>query len=439
MSKITHRGALGALAAAAMTLTLAPMASAEVVDPDLPLIPGIAEVESASVIRIADRDRIGTAIEAAQTRSDYGWNVPGPNIFQCSGGFATAPQYEGRRAWLPLGTVIEVNALGTWNDWSDTVECTVVKGPDRYSGIDIVVARSDDYSDALAATPLADVLDAPVLINPTDELDPRNADEIARLAQGRNMVTVHILGGTNALSADVEEAIDDVIAAPFVWSNTLRYQGIDRYETAVNIAKVTVDFYGIESGADSFNVNPYITTGINFPDALAAGAAAAANDGVVLLTKGEAMDSRGFTEDFLVDLNDWVADTEFWWDVNTTETFAVGGPAHRALVANDVRFVEAYDGADRYETATLTAEGTFGDPSFFAVVSGMNYPDAVVASAYIANADGPLLLSAPDALTPVTAAYLADNVDNGQMVVTFGGPGSMSKAVTEAISDIFDY
>jgi len=202
---------------------------------------------------------------------------------------------------------------------------------------------------------------------------------------------------------------------------------------------VTVDFYGIESGADSLNVNPYITTGINFPDALAAGAAAAANDGVVLLTKGEAMDSRGFTEDFLVDLNDWVADTEFWWDVNTTETFAVGGPAHRALVANDVRFVEAYDGADRYETATLTAEGTFGDPSFFAVVSGMNYPDAVVASAYIANADGPLLLSAPDALTPVTAAYLADNVDNGQMVVTFGGPGSMSKAVTEAIADIFDY
>ena len=69
----------------------------------------------------------------------------------------------------------------------------------------------------------------------------------------------------------------------------------------------------------------------------------------------------------------------------------------------------------------------------------MNYPDAVVASAYIANADGPLLLSAPDALTPVTAAYLADNVDNGQMVVTFGGPGSMSKAVTEAIADIFDY
>lgn len=434
MSNFTRRGALGSLAAAAMIITLAPMASAEVVDPDLPIIPGIAEVESASVIRIADRDRIGTAIEAAQTRSDWGWNVAGPNIFQCSGGRATAPWYEGRVSHLPLGTVIQVLATGTFDPF-DQVDCTTVKGPDWFSGIDIIVARSDDYSDALAATPLADVLDAPVLINPTATLDPRNAAEIARLAQGRDMVTVHILGGTNALSAGVEASIDAIVGV----DNTLRYQGIDRYETAVNIAKVTVDFYGIESGADSFNVNPYITTGTNFPDALAAGAAAAANDGVVLLTKGEGMDSRGFTEDFLIDLNDWVADTEFWYDINTTETFAVGGPAHRALVANDIRFVKAYDGATRYETAVLVAEGTFTNPQFFAVVSGENYPDAVVASAYIANADGPLLLSAPNALTPATAAYLAANVDNGQMVVTFGGPGSMSQAVTDAISDIFDY
>ncbi|NCD21189.1 MAG: cell wall-binding repeat-containing protein, partial [Actinobacteria bacterium] len=385
------------------------MASAEVVDPDLPLIPGIAEVESASVIRIADRDRIGTAIEAAQTRSDWGFRVEGWNIWQCSGGDATNWLYNGSLAFLPLGTVIEVPAITT-PDQKDRVECTVVKGPDRYSGIDIIIARSDDYSDALAATPLADVRDAPVLINPTATLDPRNAAEIARLAAGRDRVVVHLLGGTNALSAAVETAID---AIPGV-DVTSRLQGIDRYETATNIARVTVEHYGIESGASLENVNAYVTTGINFPDALAAGAAAAANDGVVLLTKGEALDSRGFTEDFLIDLNDWVNDTDpilfHRIDINTTETFAVGGPAHRALVANDIRFVEAYDGADRYETATLAAEDTFGDPSFFAVVSGMNYPDAVVASAYIANADGPLLLSAPDALTPVTAAYLADNV-----------------------------
>ncbi|NCD18253.1 MAG: cell wall-binding repeat-containing protein, partial [Actinobacteria bacterium] len=383
----------------------------------LPLIPGIAEVESASVIRIADRDRIGTAIEAAQTR-DWGWAYgPDTLIWQCTGGLSV---WDGGEvdpdSDFELGDTILVPIKA--EDMDDLkkakpkdrdkflVECTVVPAPAETTGINIIVARSDDYSDALAATPLADVLDAPVLINPTDELDPRNAAEIARLAGDRDSVVVHLLGGTNALSAAVETAIDDIAGV----GGTTRLQGIDRYETAVNIAWVTVQNYAIESGATLENVNPYVTTGINFPDALAAGAAAAANDGVVLLTKGEALDSRGFTEDFLVDLNDWVAHTEFWWDVNTTETFAVGGPAHRALVANDIRFVEAYDGADRYETATLAAEGTFGDPSFFAVVSGMNYPDAVVASAYIANADGPLLLSAPDALTPVTAAYLADNV-----------------------------
>lgn len=439
MSKILRRG-VALAGAAALTLTLAPFASAAVIDPDLPIT--IEPVAGASVYRIADRDRIGTAIEAAQSRDDWGsgatrliWDCDGVNQTWLDGQpVVNTPT----RQWQ-VGDQVQMPAPGMGHDAQ--VTCTVISAPAGQQNMDIIIARSDDYADALAATPLADVLDAPVLINPTAALDARNAAEIQRLAGLRGnkvRVTVHLLGGTNALSHAVENAIDAIPGVDY----TLRYQGIDRYETAVNIAWVTVQAYGILSGADIYNINPYVTTGTNFPDALAAGAAAADNDGVVLLTAGEQMDKRGFTDQFLTDLNDWVNDDSGpWWlqDINTNENFAVGGPAVRALRAADVRVAAEYNGRDRYETAVLVAEGTFDDPTNFAVVSGQNYPDAVVASAYIANADGPLLLSHPTYLTKVTADYLAANVDNGDVVVTFGGTGTLTPAVTQQIAALFNY
>ena len=65
-----------------------------------------------------------------------------------------------------------------------SIECTVVEAGilDRGDRLDIIVGRVDEYSDTLAAVPLADVLDAPILLNPSDELDPRVATEIQRLA-----------------------------------------------------------------------------------------------------------------------------------------------------------------------------------------------------------------------------------------------------------------
>lgn len=436
MSKNLRRG-VATLGVGALALTLAPFSSADVIDPDLPIT--IQPVAGASVYRIADRDRIGTAIEAAQSRNDWGrgatqlvWDCDGNNVTPFDGRPVNTNRWEeGDQIQVPVTLP---------NPTNNQVTCTAVTAPAGQQFMDIVVARSDDYADALAATPLADVIDAPVLINPTATLDARNAAEIRRLAglRGNAFVTVHLLGGTNALSHDVENAIDAVQGVDL----TLRYQGIDRYQTAVTLGAVTVQFYGIESGANIRNINPYVTTGVNFPDALAAGAAAAENDGIVLLTRGEQMDRRGFTEDFLTELNTWVNDDQGpWWlqDVNTTENFAVGGPAVRALRAADVRVAAEYDGRDRFETATLTASDTFDDPSNFAVVSGWNYPDAVVASAYIANSDGPLLLSDPKRLTPVTASYLSANVDNGDKVITFGGTGTLSVGVTQAIADLFNY
>ncbi|HBI55793.1 MAG TPA: hypothetical protein DDY38_03070, partial [Firmicutes bacterium] len=60
----------------------------------------------------------------------------------------------------------------------------------------VVLARGDDYADALAGVPLAYQLNAPILLTHTNRLITSTKDEIIRL--GANKVI--ILGGTGAVS-----------------------------------------------------------------------------------------------------------------------------------------------------------------------------------------------------------------------------------------------
>ena len=447
MSNKIRRGAIATLAAGAMSLSLVPSAFAALDDSDgaPPVIVPEEEISEAEVFRIADVDRIATAIEASQSRTDWGQIYSNTQlVWDCSvSGFWMDGMPVFHDGWEVGDYYFPVWDSPHQPRPSDPqVRCEVVEGETTTWGkMDIIVARADEYSDALAAAPLADVVDAPILLNPTASLRADVAAEIERLADVANgdgdregWVTVHLLGGTNALSHDVENAIDRIDGV----DRTLRYQGIDRYQTAVNIAEVTVDSYGLESGADGNDVNVYLTTGINFPDALAAGAAAANNDGVVLLTKGTVLDSRNFTDQFLIDLELWVDDDR--WDINTSEIFAAGGPSATAAADFDIRLADEFVGVDRYETATLTAEGVFDldldGVDNFAVVSGEGFADALVASGYIANLDGPLLLTRATSLTDVTADYLFDNVEDGDRIFTFGGPDSLRLAVTDAIRDL---
>lgn len=459
MSIKIGRGAVAALAAGAMAVTLGSAASADVIDEDNPIISvPVAKVGSATLHRIADADRIRTAVKASQSANWGSVHTVYKNEWSCEGNY---PQntWDGASTKQATGTKIMVPVYVGKGKWI-AVECTsVVASETSYGRMDIIVARADDYPDALAAATLADVLDAPILLHPTNLVDndsrpdhtsmglhPAVEAEIARLAGkvDKGQVTVHVLGGTGAISHDVENAID---AIPGV-DRTFRYQGVNRYDTATNIANVTVGAYGIESGASLRDVNVYLTTGENFPDALSAGAAAAENDGVVLLTKGEGWDQDGFTRGFLDRLRDWVND-DAWWIRNTSEIFAVGGPAVRAASGSDgVDLAAGYSGVNRYETAELVARGTFDDPSHFGIVSGEIFADAVIGSGFMANADGPLLLTENDSLNEYTASYLRDNeegyvppqpnVDNGDTIVVFGGGQSVSMNVSNQVKALLD-
>ncbi len=131
---------------------------------------------------------------------------------------------------------------------------------------DVLVARSDDFADALSASNLSVVTGAPLLLTRRDQLSPGTATALADLAPDK----VWVIGGTAAIQPDVEADLSGRA------DTVERVKGSNRYATAAAVAAV--------ARASGQDVMPTIlASGANFPDALAAGPAAAKLGGRLLL------------------------------------------------------------------------------------------------------------------------------------------------------------
>jgi hypothetical protein len=274
------------------------------------------------------------------------------------------------------------------------IEISKAALPDAELADSVLLASAAGFADALAGTSLAVARNGVVLLTPPDSLDPRVTAEIGRVLQPDG--TVFVLGGPAAVSPAVVEALD---ANGF---RSVRLGGADRYETAVVIARL------IDSPSAA-----YLATGRDFPDALAAGAAAGVTGGVVLLTDGPVLPDV----------------TRTYLGSQRLSAVAVGGDAARAMPS-----AERIVGADRYETAALLADAVLIEPTTVAIASGEGFPDAVAGGAHVAALGGALLLTRADALPEPTATWLAAAPIVSPFV--YGGPAVISDAVVEGIDQI---
>lgn len=261
----------------------------------------------------------------------------------------------------------------------------------------VVIARSDTFADALAGAPLAVAKGGPLLLNPPGGIDPSVRAELRRvLPRG---ATVYLLGGAHGISALAPIDLNNE------GYNVVRIAGADRFETAVLVAR---------QGVGDPEVL-FVTTGLDFPDALAAGAAAGSRHGAVLLTAGPTVPP--VVASYLSEHPD-------------TPRFAVGGPA----AAADPHAV-AVVGTDRYDTARRVAQTFFDHPFAVGIASGETFPDALSGGANVGLAGAPLLLSPAAQLAPTTASYLQANRDSIALAVLYGGPRALSGAVELAVQD----
>ena len=130
------------------------------------------------------------------------------------------------------------------------------------------VARGDLYPDALAVSPVAYALGAPILLVRPDELPESTVDVISEMG----IASVVVAGGTSAVGVSVAGGIAEAGAT------IKRINGADRYETAAMFAE-----YAVGQGWASYTVTG-LATGAAFPDALSGGAALGQINGVLLLT-----------------------------------------------------------------------------------------------------------------------------------------------------------
>lgn len=195
-----------------------------------------------------------------------------------------------------------------------------------------------------------------------------------------------------------------------------RLAGADRFATAAAVSAA--------SFAPGVPV-AYVATGDNFPDALAAGAAAAHHGGPVLLVRSNGV--PGATSSELARLR-------------PQRIVVVGGPsvisdgvveALRGYATTGV--IERLAGTNRYGTAAAVSAHTFapGVPVAF-VATGTNYPDALAGVAAAGVAGGPILLTQPDALPADTVAELS-RLAPGRIVV-LGGPSVVFDPVVAGLA-----
>jgi hypothetical protein len=282
---------------------------------------------------------------------------------------------------------------------ADRLETAIAVSQELYpvagSASAVVLARADDFADALAGTPLAVAVNGPTLLTPTGALDHRTRAELGRVLPTGG--TVHVLGGPTAVG---EAVTDDLLDHGYAVE---RLAGTDRYDTAVMIAEAL--------GAPD---TVLIARGEAFPDAVAAGAAAAAADGAVLLTTDDA--SHPATDAYLA-------------RHNPTVRVAVGGPAARAYPG-----AEAVVGTHRWETARLVAERFFDRPTAIGIARSDAFPDALTGGVMAGNRGAPLLLTEPTRLSADAVAYLCGNVGTTTLVDVFGGRGAISSAVLATVA-----
>ncbi|WP_281964962.1 cell wall-binding repeat-containing protein [Serinicoccus marinus] len=286
--------------------------------------------------------------------------------------------------------------------WSTASELAVEAFP---QGADTVyVASGLAFPDALAGGALAGSDEAPVLLTQPDSLPAATRMALQQLGPD----SIVVLGGEGAVNGDVMTALAE-------YADVERLAGDNRYETAVEVSQTQTD------DADVV----FLASGKDYPDALAAAAAAGMEDASVLLTRPDLLPNATAAElERLSPETVYVIGGE--GAVSSTVATAAGAAAGEVV---------RLGGTNRYGTAAAVAEEFFPTPApgvFLA--TGVEFPDALAAAPVAAMNTMPVLLTRPDMLPSPTVDVMTSL--RAQMVHIVGGYGAVELSVQETLEDV---
>lgn len=319
----------------------------------------------------------------------------GTGVFVAYSGQDVTPEPEGPET---------VERLGGGDRFETAATAALSVYPD---GADVVyVATGRDFPDALTSAAAAGYQDGPVLLTQNDRLPLATRAALESLEPAEIIVS----GGSGAVSDEVLSALED-----YTSGSVTRLSGGDRFATAAAIA---TRFDSPET--------VFVATGLDYPDALAAGARAGALGAPVLLVQQDRIP---------------LSTAAALGDLSPESIVVVGGTGS---VSNDVLGdlgayatgeVTRVSGGDRYATAAaLSAELEASELGF--VATGQDWPDALGAAALAGHLEAPVLLVQSDRVPLVTTTEL-ERLEAPHLRIV-GGTGAIQEVVREAL-EALDY
>lgn len=295
----------------------------------------------------------------------------------------------------------------------------------------VVLATGLKFSDALAASPLAGKLDAPILLTPRTSLSPYTAAELRRMYTGRDHAVIYAVGSAYYMPGGVVNAARATVQAVLNTSGTVEVRligGADDFALARSVAT--------QVGAPTSG--PFANTAIiasysAFADALSMSPLAAKHGIPILfvsastipLATQQALAGLGIKHCIIAGGPGTVGPAVEWW--LESKGYRGAGVADNSMSSPDTRLW----GATRYDVSANAARYgvAYGgmDGSGLFVASGLVWPDALAAGPLGGKQSHPVLLvQGRDLhLSPPSASYLGSRRDDPPAVTFFGGFGTI--------------
>lgn len=271
----------------------------------------------------------------------------------------------------------------------------------------MILARGDDYPDALAGAVLANSPQAkgPLLLTDSASLSEGVLAEIQRLGANK----VYLLGGTGAVSPAVEATLK-------AQNLTVeRLSGEDRYQTAAAIALKAVPQA----------TQAYLASGNSFADALSISSYAANKNIPLLLSEQKTVPE--------VTLNALKT-------LGVTNVALIGGegvlePSVEDTLKAQGISVTRMSGVDRYATNLDVLNKLTYDRSSIYVATGEDFPDALAGAVLAAKQNNPILLVPKNAedLSSNSVSYLSAQRTSGASFTLLGGLGVISSGLESLV------
>ena len=277
----------------------------------------------------------------------------------------------------------------------------------------VIISCGTNFADALSASYLAKVKNAPILI-----VGPGNEEKVLEYVynSSSSTVQVYIVGGTGAVSENVEKSL----AAKYKGKDQVkRLWGSNRFQTNIEVLKEAGKF---ETSLDS---ELLVASGMNYADALSASAVGKP----ILLTPGKSLTDEQ---------NTYLSQT-----THSNATIIGGAGAVSSEIEKNVKQhiakIDRLNGANRFETSTLVANKYFSQPKTMVVAYGLNFPDGLCGGPLALAYSSPLILVA-NTSTDYAHAYAQAPAGNKENMLTntvaLGGETLISQeALKKIITD----